>query len=68
MIVKPGPVVDFLLQNQSVQNPNYIDWTKVIVIAILSSRRGFMCMNCGCYIYDYFHLGKENAEEPKNQG
>ncbi|KAL5148091.1 Protein argonaute 4 [Glycine soja] len=28
MIVKPGPVVDFLLQNQSVQNPNYIDWTK----------------------------------------
>ncbi|TKY49812.1 argonaute 4A [Spatholobus suberectus] len=28
MIVKPGPVVDFLLQNQTVQHPNLIDWTK----------------------------------------
>ncbi|RDX95578.1 Protein argonaute 4A, partial [Mucuna pruriens] len=28
MIVKPGPVVDFLLQNQNVQQPSFIDWTK----------------------------------------
>ena len=28
-IVKPGPVIDFLLSNQSVREPRYIDWTKV---------------------------------------
>ncbi|GAU22920.1 hypothetical protein TSUD_326930 [Trifolium subterraneum] len=28
MIVKPGPVIDFLLTNQSVREPRYIDWTK----------------------------------------
>jgi hypothetical protein len=29
MIVKPGPVIDFLLTNQSVREPRYIDWAKV---------------------------------------
>ncbi|XP_045814117.1 protein argonaute 16 isoform X2 [Trifolium pratense] len=28
MIVKPGPVIDFLLTNQSVREPRYIDWAK----------------------------------------
>ncbi|KAL2230587.1 UNVERIFIED_CONTAM: Protein argonaute 4A [Sesamum indicum] len=28
MIVKPGPVIDFLLMNQKVDNPAQIDWTK----------------------------------------
>ncbi|XP_077242191.1 protein argonaute 4A-like [Tasmannia lanceolata] len=28
MIVKPGPVVDFLLANQNVRYPNDIDWSK----------------------------------------
>ncbi|KAG8363748.1 hypothetical protein BUALT_Bualt19G0054500 [Buddleja alternifolia] len=28
MIVKPGPVVDFLLMNQKVDNPGQIDWNK----------------------------------------
>ncbi|VAH60239.1 unnamed protein product [Triticum turgidum subsp. durum] len=28
MIVKPGPVVDFLLANQKVDHPNKIDWAK----------------------------------------
>ncbi|KAK4483579.1 hypothetical protein RD792_010778, partial [Penstemon davidsonii] len=28
MIVKPGPVVDFLLMNQRVDNPSQIDWMK----------------------------------------
>ncbi|CAM0880911.1 unnamed protein product [Alopecurus aequalis] len=28
MIVKPGPVVDFLLANQKVDHPNKIDWGK----------------------------------------
>ncbi|XP_059653733.1 protein argonaute 4A-like isoform X2 [Cornus florida] len=28
MIVKPGPVVEFLLANQSVRDPSEIDWTK----------------------------------------
>lgn len=30
MIVKPGPVVDFLLANQKVDHPNKIDWAKVL--------------------------------------
>ncbi|XP_015946716.1 protein argonaute 4A-like [Arachis duranensis] len=28
MVVKPGPVLDFLCENQNVKNPNLIDWTK----------------------------------------
>ncbi|KMZ57729.1 Protein argonaute 4A [Zostera marina] len=28
MIVKPGPVIDFLLENQNVKTPRQIDWTK----------------------------------------
>ncbi|XP_068658770.1 protein argonaute 4B-like [Aristolochia californica] len=28
MIVKPGPVVDFLVDNQKVNHPNLIDWAK----------------------------------------
>ncbi|TVU22668.1 hypothetical protein EJB05_32383, partial [Eragrostis curvula] len=28
MIVKPGPVIDFLLANQKVNHPNQIDWAK----------------------------------------
>ncbi|XP_012571791.1 protein argonaute 16-like [Cicer arietinum] len=28
MIVKPGPVIDFLLSNQNVKEPRYIDWAK----------------------------------------
>lgn len=30
MIVRPGPVVDFLIENQGVRNPRDIDWGKVI--------------------------------------
>jgi hypothetical protein len=29
MIVKPGPVIDFLLSNQNVNDPSRIDWQKV---------------------------------------
>jgi hypothetical protein len=29
MILKPGPVIDFLLANQNVRDPRYIDWLKV---------------------------------------
>ncbi|KAG6572421.1 Protein argonaute 16, partial [Cucurbita argyrosperma subsp. sororia] len=28
MILKPGPVIDFLIANQNVQEPRYIDWAK----------------------------------------
>ncbi|XVF46380.1 hypothetical protein PTKIN_Ptkin03bG0022300 [Pterospermum kingtungense] len=28
MIVRPGPVVDFLLQNQNAKDPDSLDWTK----------------------------------------
>jgi len=30
MIVKPGPVIDFLLANQKVSDPSMIDWAKVM--------------------------------------
>lgn len=29
MILKPGPVIDFLIANQNVREPRYIDWAKV---------------------------------------
>lgn len=29
MIIKPGPVIDFLIANQNVNNPYEIDWSKV---------------------------------------
>jgi hypothetical protein len=29
MIVRPGPVIEFLLANQKVDHPNKIDWQKV---------------------------------------
>lgn len=29
MILKPGPVIDFLIANQNVREPRFIDWTKV---------------------------------------
>ncbi|KAH6789003.1 Argonaute family protein [Perilla frutescens var. frutescens] len=32
MILKPGPVVDFLLANQNVKDPRYIDWAKIKAI------------------------------------
>ncbi|KAL0887394.1 hypothetical protein Bca101_011377 [Brassica carinata] len=28
MVVQPGPVVDFLLENQNVNDPKYLDWNK----------------------------------------
>ncbi|XLS58094.1 hypothetical protein HN51_007849 [Arachis hypogaea] len=27
-VVKPGPVLDFLCENQNVKHPDFIDWTK----------------------------------------
>jgi hypothetical protein len=33
MIVKPGPVIDFLLDNQKVGDPSMIDWAKVMLYA-----------------------------------
>jgi|APAra0007618407_1042631.scaffolds.fasta_scaffold00821_5 hypothetical protein len=29
MIIKPGPVVDFLIANQNARDPYSIDWSKV---------------------------------------
>lgn len=29
MIVRPGPVVDFLIANQNVRDPFSLDWAKV---------------------------------------
>ncbi|XP_006594374.1 protein argonaute 6 isoform X7 [Glycine soja] len=30
IIIKPGPVIDFLLSNQQVKEPRYIDWEKAV--------------------------------------
>lgn len=32
MIIKPGPVVDFLLANQNARDPFSVDWAKVIYL------------------------------------
>lgn len=29
LILTPGPVIDFLVANQNVKEPRYIDWAKV---------------------------------------
>jgi eukaryotic translation initiation factor 2C len=29
MILTPGPVIDFLIVNQNVREPRYVDWVKV---------------------------------------
>ena len=34
MIIQPGPVVDFLIANQGVNDPFSLDWAKVINICI----------------------------------
>ena len=34
MIVKPGPVCDFLLDNQKVDDPSKIDWQKVSCVFV----------------------------------
>ena len=30
MIIKPGPLVDFVIANQGVNDPFNVDWSKVI--------------------------------------
>jgi len=63
LLVKPGPVVDFLLQNQNVQKPNLIDWTKVISLLDLE-----VVVLCFC-VYELWlfesliNLGKKNVEK-----
>jgi hypothetical protein len=44
LLVKPGPVVDFVLQNQNVQKPNLIDWTKVILLLHLEVEVLCLCV------------------------
>ncbi|KAI3800270.1 hypothetical protein L1987_28357 [Smallanthus sonchifolius] len=41
MIVRPGKVVDFLLQNQSVRNTREVDWIKGNVTVNLAQAYGF---------------------------
>ncbi|XLR27535.1 hypothetical protein S83_055435, partial [Arachis hypogaea] len=31
MVVKPGPLLDFLCENKNVKHPNLIDWTKKLI-------------------------------------
>lgn len=32
MIIKPGPVVDFIIANQNARDPFSVDWSKVIYL------------------------------------
>ncbi|KAK8679041.1 hypothetical protein V6N13_144513 [Hibiscus sabdariffa] len=41
MIIRPGPVVDFLLANQNARNPHSLDWSK------LEYSGDFPCINVG---------------------
>jgi hypothetical protein len=48
MIVRPGPVVDFLIANQNVRDPFSLDWNKVTKY----SEDFFVLFNCSltvCY-------------------
>lgn len=65
MIVKPGPVVDFLLANQNARDPYQIDWSKVTITHSLF-------LPCSSYIFS-FHIcssipGQEDAQESEDQG
>jgi hypothetical protein len=42
MIVRPGPVVDFLIANQNVRDPFSLDWNKVTKC----SEDFFVLFNC----------------------
>lgn len=35
MIIQPGPVVDFLIANQKVNDPYSVDWAKVNSVSTL---------------------------------
>jgi hypothetical protein len=35
MIVKPGSVLNFLMENQNVKTPYQIDWIKVTVVSLI---------------------------------
>lgn len=52
MIIQPGPVVDFLIENQSVRDPYKIDWVKVTTIGFLS-----LLEIVTSILYSYFYVG-----------
>lgn len=71
MIVKPGPVMDFLLANQKVEHPNQIDWQKVsffFCLFNLASSKLLLDFYYGftCKLFDTFS-GKAYAQKSQNQ-
>lgn len=66
MIVKPGPVVEFLLMNQKVDNPGQIDWSKVI--KLLWSFEISYAVRLVILLNFLFKTGKEDLKESKDQG
>lgn len=65
MIVKPGPVVDFLLANQNARDPYQIDWSKVIYYSFSFPSLQQLHFNfCICSSIP----GQEDAQESENQG
>lgn len=53
MIVKPGPVIDFLMFNQNVNHPGHIDWAKVMKcfshLAVAHATHIFNCLKLPTY-------------------
>lgn len=67
MIVKPGPVIDFLQFNQKVDSPWRIDWAKVIICFshLIVAHAIHMFTSETAYL---LQTGKKNAEESEDQG
>lgn len=59
MILTPGPVIDFLIANQNVQEPRQIDWMKVGNKYI-----AFCGTNAGLNKFQFWKsAGEKNVEE-----
>jgi hypothetical protein len=57
MIVRPGPVVDFLIANQNVRDPFSLDWNKVTK-CLEDFFVLFYCSLTVCYAQLFFNYTK----------
>jgi len=72
MIVKPGPVCDFLLDNQKVDDPSKIDWQKVSCVFVWNLLNDHT--NVLKYLFDnsildpcIFNIGQACSQELEDQ-
>ncbi|KAK8487735.1 hypothetical protein V6N12_030614 [Hibiscus sabdariffa] len=52
MIIRPGPVVDFLLANQNARNPHSLDWRTVIDNKVCHPKNNdfYLCAHAGMIV------------------